>query len=187
MPRRGCSSTGSSPTRHRAAHVTTNINPATEEVIGQVADASAADMDRAIGAARRAFDETAWSTDRSLRKACLQQLKDALANERETLRPQIVAEVGSPIVLTYAIQQDSCIDDMQWDIDQIDPYEWEEDLPVTRVLRPCAAPASSYKEPIGVVGAITPWNFPFMLNLSKLGPALAAGNTVVLKPAPDTP
>jgi aldehyde dehydrogenase (NAD+) len=163
-----------------------NINPATEEVIGQVADAGPADMDRAIGAARRAFDETEWSTDRSLRRRCLQQLKDALANERETLRGQIVAEVGSPIVLTYAIQLDSCIDDLQWDIDQIDAYAWEEDLPICEFMGQRSA-RRVYKEPIGVVGAITPWNFPFMLNLSKLGPALAAGNTVVLKPAPDTP
>ena len=163
-----------------------NVNPATEEVIGQVADAGAADMDRAIGAARRAFDETDWSTNRSLRRRCLQQLKDALDRERETLRPQIVAEVGTPIMLTYAIQLDSCIDDLQWDIDLIDSYEWEQDLPVNEFMGMRSA-RRVVKEPVGVVGAITPWNFPFMLNLSKLGPALAAGNTVVLKPAPDTP
>src|SRR5262245_1895314 len=91
-----------------------NINPATEAVIGPVADASVDDMERAIGAARRAFDETRWSTDREFRKACLQQLRDALAKHREDLRPQIVAEVGTPVGLTFAIQQDSCIDDMQW-------------------------------------------------------------------------
>ena len=55
-----------------------NLNPATEAVIGPVADASAADMERAIGAARRAFDDTTWSTDRAFRKACLMQLKEAL-------------------------------------------------------------------------------------------------------------
>jgi aldehyde dehydrogenase (NAD+) len=163
-----------------------NVNPATEAVVGQVADAGAADMDRAIGAARRAFDETDWSTNRSLRRRCLQQLKDALDRERETLRPQIVAEVGTPIMLTYAIQLDSCIDDLQWDIDLIDAYEWEQDLPVNEFMGMRSA-RRVFKEPVGVVGAITPWNFPFMLNLSKLGPALAAGNTVVLKPAPDTP
>ena len=53
------------------------------------------------------------------------QLKDALDKHKEELRPQIVAEVGTPIGLTFAIQQDSCIDDMQWDIDLIDRYEWE--------------------------------------------------------------
>jgi len=163
-----------------------NVNPATEEVIGPVADASPADAERAIAAARRAFDETGWSTDRGLRKACLQQLRDALSKHKEDLRPQIVAETGTPIGLTFAIQQDSCIDDMQWDIDLVDEYAWERELGVheffgmqsNRIVR---------REPIGVVGAITPWNFPFMLNLSKLAPALAAGCTVVLKPAPDTP
>ncbi|HEX6310253.1 MAG TPA: aldehyde dehydrogenase family protein [Acidimicrobiia bacterium] len=163
-----------------------NVNPATEEVIGQVADASAADMGRAIEAARRAFDETDWSTNRELRRRCLGQLHDALDRERETLRPQIVAEVGTPVMLTYAVQQDSCIDDMQWDIDLIDRYEWEQDLPVHEFMGMRSA-RKVVHEPVGVVGAITPWNFPFMLNLSKIVPALAAGNTVVLKPAPDTP
>ena len=163
-----------------------NINPTTEEVIGPVADASAPDMEAAIVAARRAFDETNWSTDAGFRKRCLEQLKDALDRHKEELRPQIVAEVGAPIALTYAIQQDSCVEDMQWDIDLIDRYQWEYELGPheffgmrsNRMVR---------KEPIGVAGLITPWNFPFMLNLSKLAPSLAAGCTVVLKPAPDTP
>jgi aldehyde dehydrogenase (NAD+) len=163
-----------------------NVNPATEEVIGQVANAGPADMDRAVAAARRAFDETDWSSNRALRRRCLQQLKDALDRERETLRAQIVAEVGTPIMLTYAVQLDTCIDDLQWDIDLIDSYQWQEDLPVHEFMG-MRSGRRVYKEPIGVVGAITPWNFPFMLNLSKIGPALAAGDTVVLKPAPDTP
>ena len=163
-----------------------NVNPATEEVIGETADATVEDMERAITAARRAFDETDWSTNRELRKRCLQQLKDALGRERETLRAQIVAEAGAPIVLTYAVQMDSCIEDMQWDIDLLDNYEWEHDLPVHEFFGMRSA-RRVLREPIGVVGAITPWNFPFMLNLSKLAPALAAGNTLVLKPAPDTP
>jgi aldehyde dehydrogenase (NAD+) len=163
-----------------------NVNPATESVIGPVADASPSDMERAISAARRAFDETSWSTDRTFRKVCLQQLKDALDKHREELRPQIVAEVGAPIGLTFAIQQDTCIDDMQWDIDQIDHYEWEYELGNHEFFG-MNSNRLVIREPIGVVGAITPWNFPFMLNLSKLAPALAAGCTVILKPAPDTP
>src|ERR1700690_936083 len=105
-----------------------NINPATETVIGPVADGSVADMERAITAARQAFDETTWSTDKAFRKACLIQLKDALASHREDLRPQIVAEVGAPVGLTYGIQQDSCIEDMEWDIDLLDTYEFEYEL-----------------------------------------------------------
>jgi aldehyde dehydrogenase (NAD+) len=75
---------------------------------------------------------------------------------------------------------------MQWDIDLLDNYVWEYDLPVHEFMGTKSA-RRVFREPVGVVGAITPWNFPFMLNLSKLAPALAAGNTVVLKPAPDTP
>ena len=163
-----------------------NINPATEEIIGPVADASVGDMERAITAARRAFDETAWSTDGAFRAACLRQLHDALEKHKEDLRPQIVAEVGCPIGLTYAVQQDSCIDDMHWDIELIDRYEWEYELGKHEFFG-MESNRLVVREPIGVVGAITPWNFPFMLNLSKLAPALAAGCTVVLKPAPDTP
>jgi aldehyde dehydrogenase (NAD+) len=163
-----------------------NVNPATEAVIGEVADAGPDDMDRAIEAARRAFDATDWATNRDFRKRCLQQLKDALDREKEALRPQVVAEVGTPITLTYAVQLDSCIEDMQWEIDLIDRYAWEEELPVHEFMGMRSA-RRVWREPIGVVGAITPWNFPFMLNLSKIAPALAAGDTMVLKAAPDTP
>src|SRR5580692_2303673 len=83
-----------------------NDNPATEEVLGQVADASAEDMKRAISAARTAFDETDWSTNRALRKRCLEQLQDALESEREELREEIIAEVGSPRMMTFAAQVD---------------------------------------------------------------------------------
>ncbi len=163
-----------------------NVNPATEEVIGEVADGTLHDMDAAIDAARRAFDDTTWSTDPALRKRGLMQLHAALDKERETLRGQIVAEVGTPIMLTYAVQLDICIDDMLWDIGLIDSFEWERDLPVHEFMGMTSS-RKVVREAVGVVGAITPWNFPLMLNLAKIVPALAAGNTVVLKPAPDTP
>jgi aldehyde dehydrogenase (NAD+) len=163
-----------------------NVNPATEEVIGQVADAGPEDMERAIAAARRAFDDTDWSTNRELRKRCLQQLKDGLAAHNEDLRPQVVAEVGTPVALTYAIQLDSSIADMQYDIDLIDNYQWEHDLPEHEFMG-ARSNRRVYKEAVGVCGAITPWNFPFMLNVTKVVAGLAAGNTMVLKPAPDTP
>jgi len=163
-----------------------NVNPATEEVIGQVADATREDMERAIAAARRAFDTTDWSTNLAKRAKCMRQLHAALEKHKEELRPQIVAEVGAPIMLTYAAQQDSCIAAMLWDIGCAEKYAWEHELgeyeffgsKSRRVVR---------REPIGVAGLITPWNFPFMLNLSKIVPALMAGCTAVLKAAPDTP
>jgi aldehyde dehydrogenase (NAD+) len=163
-----------------------NVNPATEEELGQVADASVGDMESAIAAARRAFDETDWATDRSLRKRCLVQLREGLAKEKESLRQQTVAEAGSPIMLTYAVQGDSVIADLAWVTDLIDRFEWERALPVHEFFG-MKSRRVVWKEPVGVVAAITPWNFPLQVNLAKVGPALAAGNAVVLKPAPDTP
>jgi aldehyde dehydrogenase (NAD+) len=163
-----------------------NINPFNEEVAGQVADAEPQDMARAITAARRSFDDGVWANDLDLRIRCLNQLHDALDARREELRPQIITEVGAPKMLTYAVQMDSCIDDMKYDIDLAATYTYEEDLPLHEFFG-MRSNRRIYKEPVGVIGAITPWNFPFMLNLSKIVPALAAGNTVILKPAPDTP
>jgi len=163
-----------------------NITPATEAVAGQAADASLEDADRAIAAARRAFDETDWSRDLDLRKKCLQQLQEALVANREVLRPQIITEVGAPLGLTYAVQQDTCIDDMLWDIGVAVDFAWERDLPENEFFG-IKSRRVVVHEPVGVVAAITPWNFPFMLNLAKIVPALMAGNTVVLKAAPDTP
>src|SRR6266850_1873361 len=127
-----------------------NVNPATEEVIGQVADATREDMDRAIAAARRAFDTTDWSTNLAQRAKCLRQLHAALAKHKEELRPQIVAEVGTPIMLTYAVQ-----------------YTWEHELGVHEFFG-AKSRRLVRREPLGVAGLITPWNFPFMLNLSKV-------------------
>jgi acyl-CoA reductase-like NAD-dependent aldehyde dehydrogenase len=76
-----------------------NINPATEEVIGVCADGTEEDMLAAIAAARRAFDETRWSTDHAFRKKCLNQLAEGLAAAKDELRDIVVAEAGSPMVL----------------------------------------------------------------------------------------
>ncbi|MUL79118.1 aldehyde dehydrogenase family protein [Mycolicibacterium sp. CBMA 226] len=166
-----------------------NINPATEEVIGEVADASRADMARAIDAARRAFDDTDWSTNRELRKRCLQQLNDALEHEKEALREELILEAGAPRAITYGPQLDAPLSDaLKYPIQLMDEYAWETDLgdafvPLTGQL----TTRKVWREPVGVVGAITPWNFPFEVSIHKLAQALATGNTVVLKPAPDTP
>ena len=163
-----------------------NINPATEEVIGQTADATVEDMQRAIGAARRAFDESSWSTDHAFRRHCLEQLQAGLSEVREQLRQVVVAEAGSPVALTHMVQVDPPIDDLSFWARLATDYEYERQLPDSMFLgRPNRR--LMLREPVGVVGAITPWNFPLYLNLAKVGPALAAGNTVVLKPAPDTP
>jgi aldehyde dehydrogenase (NAD+) len=164
-----------------------NVNPATEAVLGEVTDADAADMTRAIDAARRAFDDTDWSTNRVLRKRCLQQLQEALVAEQEQLRQELVEEAGTPVMMTYGAQLDwPLADALTWPREFIDEFEWERTLPVSNQIG-IPIRRGVYKEAIGVIGAIVPWNFPVEVTLNKLGPVLATGNTCVLKPAPDTP
>lgn len=164
-----------------------NVNPATEEVLGTVADAGHEDADRAIAAARRAFDETDWATNRALRKRCLLQLQAAIEEERELLRAELVAEAGTPVLLTYGPQLDAPLSDgLTWPAELIDRFPWERDLPVGTAFG-IRSWRKVVKEATGVVAAIVPWNYPFEVTINKLGQALATGNTVVLKPAPDTP
>ncbi|MCW1959623.1 MAG: aldehyde dehydrogenase, partial [Mycobacterium sp.] len=162
------------------------INPATEEVLGTAANADPADTDRAIAAARRAFDGTDWSTDTALRVRCIRQLQDAMREHIEELREITMAEVGAPRMLTAAAQLEGPVSDLSFSADTAENYHWRTDLGVATPMG-IRTQRTLVREPIGVVAAITPWNFPHQINLAKIGPALAAGNTVVLKPAPDTP
>ena len=164
----------------------TSRNPATEEVIGEAADATVADVVRAIRAARRAFDETGWSTDASFRAQCMRQLAQALRENLEDLRTLTVSEVGVPIAMTAGPALEGPIGILDYYADLAESYDGTVDLGV----------AEAYggmhhrwveREPYGVVSAISAYNYPTQLNLAKLGPALAAGCTVVLKGAPDTP
>ena len=166
-----------------------NINPATEDVLGKVADASKADMHRAIDAARRAFDETDWSADRAFRKRCLEQLQAALETEQEALREELILEAGCPRMTTHGPQLDAPLRSaLTYPAKLIDEYPWETDLGDAVVeLTGQLTTRKVWREPVGVVGAIVPWNFPFEVTINKIGQALATGNTVVLKAAPDTP
>ena len=166
-----------------------NLNPATEEVLGQVSDASSQDMHRAIDAARRAFDETDWSTNRSFRQHCLGQLQAAIEDDRENLREELIAEVGAPRMITHGAQLDAPLSGaLTYPAKLIDEYPWVTDLgDEMSELTHQLTHRQVWREPVGVVGAIVPWNFPFEVAINKLGQALATGNTVVLKPAPDTP
>ncbi len=171
----------------RSGETFANVSPATGAVLGATSAAGAEDMDAAIAAARRAFDETSWSTDKALRKRCLLQLQEALENEREDLREEIVAEVGAPLMTTYIAQLDWPLSDaLTYPAELIDAFAWEREL----------GPGTAFggdnlrrvvKEAVGVVAAIAPWNYPIEIVLNKLGQALATGNTVVLKPDPNTP
>lgn len=161
-----------------------NINPANEEVLGTAPDASAEDVTRAVLAARRAFDTTGWSTDIELRRKCLVQLQVGLRKYAETMRSVVVAEAGSPVSMTYRVQVDGAIDYISHYVDLLDSYEFERQLPAKPDARDVLLVR---REAVGVVAAITPWNVPLYLALAKVTAALAAGCTVVLKPAPDTP
>ncbi len=163
-----------------------NIDPSTEEVIGVAANAGHAEMDRAIGAARRAFDSTDWATNTERRVRCIRQLAEALDRAKERFRPAFVAEVGAPVTTTYMVQMDMPIAGVNWVADLAERYEFETDLGESEVFG-MRSRRTVRREASGVVAAITPWNYPMQINLAKVIPALAAGNTVVLKAAPDTP
>jgi aldehyde dehydrogenase (NAD+) len=163
-----------------------NVNPATGEVIGTCSDGTKDDMEAAIAAARRSFDTTDWATDHALRARCVRQLYEALKADKEQLRTIVVREAGACVSLTGYMHVDEPIEGMAYWAEKAASYPYEQAMsdvpflgqPQRRLLR---------REAVGVVGAITPWNVPLYLNIAKLGPALASGCTVVLKPAPDTP
>jgi aldehyde dehydrogenase (NAD+) len=165
-----------------------NINPATEEVIGEVADAGPEDMERAIAAARRAFDETDWSTNHTFRLHCLQQLKTGLLAEMEDFKQQIAAETGAPLGICGAMgpQCEVPISFIDYTLASLPNFEWSRDIGISEMMGGKSRRLVE-KEAIGVVACVTPWNVPLQINLAKCVPALAAGCTVVLKAAPDTP
>jgi aldehyde dehydrogenase (NAD+) len=163
-----------------------NVSPVTEEVIGHAADASAADMERAIGAARRAFDTTAWSQDRAMRLEVLGRFRNALRDRRQRIGDITKAEVGAPTGCLAGPQRDGPLSFLDYPLDLLQGYRFERDLGIANTM---GAPTRRlvWKEAAGVVAAISPWNVPIQINLAKAFPALAAGCTVVLKPAPETP
>ncbi|MGX7678842.1 aldehyde dehydrogenase family protein [Jatrophihabitans sp. DSM 45814] len=165
------------------------IDPATEDLIGTVPDASPKLAIRALEAARRAFDEGPWPWMKPAeRAAALVRMAEYLESHAEELRELIVAETGTTGFMTDMIQGFGAIGMLRSNAEQIQHgVEWFEP-----VGQPSGGPngvngQGLFREPIGVVAAITPFNFPFMLNLVKSAPALAAGCTVVLKPHPWTP
>jgi aldehyde dehydrogenase (NAD+) len=161
------------------------IHPASEEVAGQATDGSVDDMGRAVAAARRAFDETDWSRDLGFRYHCLTQLAEALDRNKERLRRVLITEVGCPVSVSGS-QIESPIEEVTHWAEHGKNFEYLVDTGVHPTPMGPARRKIHY-EPIGVVGAITPWNVPFYLNIAETVPALMAGNTVVLKPAQLTP
>ena len=160
-------------------------HPGTGEVVGWATDGTVADMDRAIGAARDAFDRTDWSRDVEFRHHCLMQLHDALERNKERLRRIVVTEVGCPISVTGSQIEDPIAEVAHW-AEYGRSFEYLRDTGIHKAPMGTARRTLAF-DPVGVVGAITPWNVPFYLNVAESTPALMAGNTVVLKPAQLTP
>ncbi|MGO9252108.1 MAG: aldehyde dehydrogenase family protein [Mycobacterium sp.] len=163
-----------------------SINPATGEVIGHAPDAGVKEAEAAIAAARRAFDTTGWPTDVELRIRCLDQLHQALVDHADELRELTIAEVGATRALTQGPQLDDPIRIVRFYADLLRTYQFREDLGEIE-SRGMRHHRWVEKEAAGVVAAIIAYNYPNQLALAKLAPALAAGCTVVLKGAPDTP
>jgi aldehyde dehydrogenase (NAD+) len=160
-------------------------HPASGHVVGQATDATVADMERAVGSARRAFENTNWARDVEFRFHCLMQLHDALDRNKERLRRVLVTEVGCPVSVTGSQIEEPIAEVKHW-AEHGRGFDYLVDTGIHQThLGP--ARRKLHHEPVGVVGAITPWNVPFYLNVAETVPALMAGNTVVLKPAQLTP
>lgn len=158
------------------------LTPATGAKIADVAWATTDDVDAAVAAAKSSFESGVWSGLSGRARAHVMIRIAALIRERsEELAAAESADVGKPILFTRIVDVPTAAE----------TFEYYAALAQTQegALRDTALPAFQYttREPIGVVGALTPFNFPLILTASKLAPALAAGNSVVHKPAEDTP
>jgi len=163
-----------------------NVNPATEEIIGVTADATVDDARAAAAAARRAFEETSWATDPAFRARCLRQLQTAMTENRQEFVDALTAEAGSPVILASFIQFNMPVEWLDYWATLAETYPYERELEQTEILFGKHR-GLEMREPVGVVVAITPFNYPIFVNLGKVGPALAAGDAVILKPSPETP
>jgi aldehyde dehydrogenase (NAD+) len=163
------------------------VNPATEEVFAHVPQATVADIDRAVAAARRAFDEGPWPRmSPRERSDALVRFVQTIIDRREELVELIIAEAGAARPIAGALQFDAGLRYASWFAERAATFPYEESLPVQSGPRGLGQ-GVILKEPIGVVAAITAFNYPMYLNLAKVVPALAVGCTVVLKPSPYTP
>ena len=152
------------------------INSTTEEAMGTIPACTAADADRAVTSARDAFES--WSqTSREERAGYLRAIAAGLGERSEEIATTISQELGMPLTLSKIIQAGLPIAQFAAMPSLMEEVRWEEEIGNSRVLR----------EPVGVLGAITPWNYPLNQIAAKVAPALAAGCTVVLKPSEVVP
>jgi aldehyde dehydrogenase (NAD+) len=156
------------------------VSPHTEQVIGRAPEGAPADVDKAVRAAREAFDHGPWrQTDPTARAAAVARLAEILDRRKRELGALITAEMGAPIA--QPLQADAVPPVYSYFAGLAAGYDWEDER------QGSMGPFTVRREPVGVVAAIVPWNVPQTLAATKLAPALVAGCTVVLKPAPETP
>ena len=158
------------------------MNPATEEEIAQVAEGDAADIERAVKAARKAFENSSWSRmDARDRGRLIYRLADLIEEEIDELAALEALDNGKPV-------RDARAADLPLVVDCLRYYAGFADK-IQGATIPVRGNYFTYtrKEPVGVVGQIIPWNFPMLMVAWKWGPALAAGCTIVMKPAEQTP
>lgn len=167
------------------------VNPATEQVLGRVPSAGEADVGAAIAAARQAADTGAWSTSTPReRSAALEALGNVLADDADRILEVVVAETGCPVTSSAGHQVGVPLEHLRYWAEAARRPELVAHPPRITTRSDGSSVLGSWavrREPCGVVAAITPYNFPFLQTVMKLGPALAAGNTLVLKPSPFTP
>ncbi len=160
----------------------TCISPRDGRALGEVARGRAQDIDAAVAGARAAFDDGRWAhKPPAVRKRILQRFADAILGARDELALLETLDMGKPIRHALAVDVPAAARCIQWYAEAVDKV-YDEIAPAPR-----NALALIQREPVGVVGAIVPWNYPMIMAAWKLGPALAAGNSVVLKPSEKSP
>lgn len=159
------------------------VSPHTGQIIATAPAASVADVDRAIAAAREAFDHGPWPRlTLADRIAAVQRISVEYGNRRKEMAQTVTAQMGTPIKMSQLMQSDAPRSLMDATIGFAEKFPWED-------VRPTAYGGESLvrAHPVGVVAAIIPWNVPQVITIGKVIPALLAGCTVVIKPAPETP
>ncbi len=162
------------------------ISPWTAEPTGKAADASAEDVEAAIVAARNAFDNTDWSTNKDKRLALVKKYRELFEANRGKLADLAVHEAGAAMGAVNKAHVNMALDGWDDYLNVFDRVVWEKDYGDKFGFGYTSRRVAHY-EPVGVVAAITPWNVPLYVNIGKVVAALLAGCTVILKPAPDTP
>jgi betaine-aldehyde dehydrogenase len=159
------------------------VSPSTEEVVGRVPEGTEADIDKAVAAARLAFDRGPWPRmTPAERGAILTKVAEQITAEMNEMAEIITNEMGSPISFSTLGQVLAPTMIFNYYAEMASTFAFDEVR--TGLLNPQVLVS---KEPVGVVGAIAPWNVPLFIAAAKLAPSLAAGCTVVYKPAPETP